>query len=181
MAEDSNSECSFTIKEMRGDDPRLRQFLEIPEEAKQSSFHATNGVTTARPRELRRWVLALMKIRPAITIVAVVLAVSCVRHSSISPSERSNGLSQNNLSANSLKPKRGYVPDETTAIAIAKAVWTPVFGQDQIEAQKPITAKLQDGVWVVQGHNPVPYPECTFVAEISQDDGRILEVFFYND
>jgi hypothetical protein len=41
MAEDSNSGCSFTIEEMRGDDPRLRQFLEIPKEAKQSSFHAT--------------------------------------------------------------------------------------------------------------------------------------------
>ncbi len=41
MAEEPNSECSFTIEEMRGDDPRLRQFLEIPEEAHQSSFHAT--------------------------------------------------------------------------------------------------------------------------------------------
>jgi hypothetical protein len=41
MAEDSNTECSFTIEEMRRDDPRLWQFLEIPEEAKQSSFHAT--------------------------------------------------------------------------------------------------------------------------------------------
>ena len=41
MAEDSNTGCSFTIEEMRGDDPRLRQFLEIPEEAKQASFHAT--------------------------------------------------------------------------------------------------------------------------------------------
>ena len=41
MAEDSNTGCSFTIEEMRGDDPRLKQFLEIPEEAQQSSFHAT--------------------------------------------------------------------------------------------------------------------------------------------
>jgi hypothetical protein len=33
------SENSFTIEVMRKDDPRLRQFLEIPEEEKQSSFY----------------------------------------------------------------------------------------------------------------------------------------------
>ena len=41
MSDDSTNECSFTIEEFRKDDPRLRQLLEIPEEAKQSSFHAT--------------------------------------------------------------------------------------------------------------------------------------------
>ena len=41
MAEEPRSECSFSIEEMRAGDPRLRQFLEIPEEAHQSSFHAT--------------------------------------------------------------------------------------------------------------------------------------------
>jgi hypothetical protein len=41
MTEDSDTGCSFTVEEMRRDDPRLRQFLEIPEEAKQSSFLAT--------------------------------------------------------------------------------------------------------------------------------------------
>ena len=45
MAEDSESGCSFTtnsftIEEMDAHDPRLRQLREIPEEAKQSSFHA---------------------------------------------------------------------------------------------------------------------------------------------
>jgi len=40
MDEDSISD-SFTIEEMRKDDPRLRAFLEIPEEEKQSSFSAT--------------------------------------------------------------------------------------------------------------------------------------------
>ena len=40
MDEGSECECSFTIEEMRSDDPRLRQLLEIPEEEKQSSFSA---------------------------------------------------------------------------------------------------------------------------------------------
>jgi len=41
MAQEPNTGCSFTIEEMRRDDPRLSRFIEIPEEAKQSSFHAT--------------------------------------------------------------------------------------------------------------------------------------------
>ena len=125
-----------------------------------------------------------MRIRPTLIVVAAVLAVSCVRHRSIPSSERSNSVSQNNSSTNSLRPKLGYVPDETTAIAIAVAVWSPVFGKDGVEGQKPITANLQNGVWVVQGRNPVPYTingPGTFVAHISQEDGRILGVFAYND
>ena len=38
MNSDSN-ECLFTITEMRKDDPRLREYDELPEEEKQSSFH----------------------------------------------------------------------------------------------------------------------------------------------
>ena len=56
MVEDSDSECSFTIEEMRRDDPRLRQFLEIPEEAKQSlstrPFSSSPAQMTLRLRTL---------------------------------------------------------------------------------------------------------------------------------
>ena len=31
------------------------------------------------------------------------------------------------------KPKEGYVPDAETAIAIAVAVWNPIYGKDKIE------------------------------------------------
>ena len=41
MRDVADTGCSFTIEEMRKDDPRLKQFLEIPEEAQQPSFHAT--------------------------------------------------------------------------------------------------------------------------------------------
>jgi hypothetical protein len=122
-----------------------------------------------------------MKIRTTLIVIAAVLTVSCVRHRSTPQGDRSNGANQSTSSTNSLKPKLGYVPDEATAIAIAKAVWSPVFGKDAVEAQHPIRANLQNGVWVVQGRNPVPYPESTFVALISQDDGRIVEVSWYND
>ena len=36
-----------------------------------------------------------------------------------------------------VKPENGYVPDEATAIAIAVAVWNPIYGKEKIQKQKP--------------------------------------------
>jgi len=76
------------------------------------------------------------------------------------------------------KPPGGYVPDEKTAIAIALAVWNPIYGEDQIKKEKPYKAELKDGVWYVRGSLP---PSINIVggvaeAEISQDDARIIRV-----
>jgi hypothetical protein len=37
----------------------------------------------------------------------------------------------------SAAPKDGFVPNEQTAIQIAVAVWTPIYGKENIERQKP--------------------------------------------
>jgi hypothetical protein len=75
------------------------------------------------------------------------------------------------------KPKDGYVPDEKTAIRIAVAVWIPIYGEKQIEGEKPYHAKLDKGIWTIEGS----LPEGNFLggvalAEIAKDDGRILRV-----
>src|SRR5437870_913236 len=54
----------------------------------------------------------------------------------------------------SSKLKNGYVPDEQTAIAIAVAVWTPIYGKAQIESEKPFRATLRNGIWTVGGTLP---------------------------
>ncbi|MFL6331720.1 MAG: hypothetical protein ACJ754_00080 [Pyrinomonadaceae bacterium] len=41
MSSDSRLESAFTFEEIQKDDPRLKQMLEVPEEEKQPSFHAT--------------------------------------------------------------------------------------------------------------------------------------------
>jgi hypothetical protein len=79
----------------------------------------------------------------------------------------------------SFKPKRGYVPDEQAAIAIAVAVWIPIYGKAEIEGEKPYHATLKDGVWTVTGSLPEGYNGGTAFAEIAQDDGRILRVTHY--
>lgn len=75
------------------------------------------------------------------------------------------------------KPPQGYVPDAATAIKIAVAVWEPIYGQEQISQEKPYTAVLVNGIWIVEGTLPKQYTVGgVAVAEISKDDGKILRV-----
>jgi len=73
-------------------------------------------------------------------------------------------------------PKDGFVPNENTAIKIAIAIWTPIYG-DGVLKNKPYKVILKKGVWFVEGSLPenftlggVPY------IEIQKTDGKILKV-----
>ena len=72
-------------------------------------------------------------------------------------------------------PPNGFVPNEATAIRIAVAVWEPIYGAAQIAAQKPYRARLEKGIWIVEGtlHSEVGG---VAIAEISKSDGRVLRV-----
>ena len=75
------------------------------------------------------------------------------------------------------KPPDGYVPDQETAIKIAVAVWTPIYGKDEIEKEKPYKAVLKDGIWYVSGSLPRGYVKGGVTeAEIAKDDGRIQRI-----
>lgn len=81
----------------------------------------------------------------------------------------------------SFVPKDGFVPDKETAIRIAEAVWIPIYGEDQINNEKPFKATLRNGVWLVEGSLPEG-PENSIVAggvavaEIAKKDGHIIRV-----
>ena len=76
-----------------------------------------------------------------------------------------------------VKPKAGFVPDEKTAIAIAVAVWIPIYGEESIQKEKPFKAVLKDGVWHVDGTlSPEFTRGGTAEAEISKEDARILRI-----
>jgi hypothetical protein len=79
------------------------------------------------------------------------------------------------------KPPEGYVPDEETAIRIAVAVWTPIYGKQKIEEEKPYRATLINGIWYVRGSLPRPPNGMVRAggvaeAEINKDDGRIIRI-----
>lgn len=73
-------------------------------------------------------------------------------------------------------PKEGFVPDEETAIRIAEAVWIPIYGEEQINSEKPFKAVLVDDTWIVTGSLPEGYVGGVAEARISKTDGRILGV-----
>jgi len=54
----------------------------------------------------------------------------------------------------SYSPREGFVPDEKTAIRVAEAVLSSIYSDERIQAQRPFSAKLERGVWVVTGHLP---------------------------
>ncbi len=86
------------------------------------------------------------------------------------------------------RPKEGFVPDSATAVKIAEAVLIPVYGNKQIESERPFTAKLRNGVWTVSGTLRCPdgkagtTTDCdggVAVVRISKVDSRILSMTHY--
>lgn len=73
-------------------------------------------------------------------------------------------------------PENGYVPDENTAIRIAVAVWSSIYGEKRVQAKKPFKAKLNKGVWFVEGSLPKGWRGGVPEAEITKRDGRILRI-----
>ena len=74
-------------------------------------------------------------------------------------------------------PKDGFVPDEITAIRIAEAVWIPIYGEEQINSEKPFKAILKNGIWTIEGSLREGFTKGgVAVAEITKTDGRIIRV-----
>jgi hypothetical protein len=74
------------------------------------------------------------------------------------------------------KPEKGYVPDAETAIKIAVAAWTPIYGAKKIAGEKPFKAVLKDGVWTVTGSLSKGWAGGVAEAHISQETGCILKI-----
>lgn len=74
-------------------------------------------------------------------------------------------------------PKSGFVPNRETAVRIAVAIWIPIFGERQIQSERPYNATLRSGVWTVTGSLPKDSgPGGVALVKISKRDGRILLV-----
>ena len=85
-------------------------------------------------------------------------------------------------------PKEGYVPNAGTAVKIAEAVLVPVYGDKQIESEKPFTAIRRGDEWIVSGtlhcrdQNGRETTNCvggTAVVESPKIDARIISMIHY--
>ena len=77
---------------------------------------------------------------------------------------------------NSQKEINNYVPDEVTAKKIAEAIWCPIYGEKQIEAQKPFKVELKDNIWIVNGTMINNSEGGVAYIEIQKSDCKILKV-----
>jgi hypothetical protein len=77
----------------------------------------------------------------------------------------------------SYMPPHGMVPDRATALLIAEAVLFPIYGEEKIKAEYPLTVNLGSGVWTVKGTLPARMNKGgVAVIEISKENGCILRV-----
>jgi hypothetical protein len=72
-------------------------------------------------------------------------------------------------------PKEGFVPNKLTAIRIAISVWLPIYGE-KIYNEKPFDAKLENGIWTVEGSLPKNSLGGVALIKIQKTDGKILLV-----
>lgn len=76
----------------------------------------------------------------------------------------------------SIVPPHGFVPDSSTAVRIAEAVLTPVYGATVVENERPFSASLLRGVWTVRGNIQHGVPGGVAMVQIAKTDGRILRM-----
>ena|SRR5690242_4180876 len=60
-------------------------------------------------------------------------------------------LRNNIVGTESYVPTTGYIPDSRTAVAVAIAVLTPIYGKSDIDSERPWHTGLKDGIWTVVG------------------------------
>jgi len=80
------------------------------------------------------------------------------------------------MSAQSFKPKDGFVPNEKTAVRVAEAVLGAIYGEQQIASEQPFSAKLKGDVWTVTGSLPEGMAGGVAEVRISKRTGEILGV-----
>jgi hypothetical protein len=68
------------------------------------------------------------------------------------------------------------VPDKATAVAIALAVLTPIYGKENLADEHPFVATLKGNEWTVRGTLPKGYVGGTAWIVIAKSDGKILDV-----
>ncbi len=74
------------------------------------------------------------------------------------------------------RPSAGLVPNPEVAMLIAEAVWSQLYGAENIQRQKPFKIGLREGVWIVEGSYPDGVPTGIALARIRQEDGQLLQI-----
>ena len=72
------------------------------------------------------------------------------------------------------QPKNGFIPDEQTAIRVAEAVLSPIYGEKQVASERPFHAALHKNVWTVEGTIPTGWEGGVASIRIDKTSGAII-------
>ena len=78
--------------------------------------------------------------------------------------------------AHSYMPPNGFIPDSLTAVRVAAAILTPIYGQEQIRRELPLVASLSDSTWTVHGSLPGGRAGGVASIQLSKRDARVIRV-----
>lgn len=135
-----------------------------------------NGCT-----ERRIWFITLL-VNKGLRLRVIIILVICGLLSVGAVAENNHeivwarSLIEEGKKAEAYRPKNGYVPNEKAAIGIAMSVWTPIYGNEQIEKQKPHSVMLVDGYWVVSGYLSKVMVGGVAHAVINKKTGQVIYV-----
>jgi hypothetical protein len=73
-------------------------------------------------------------------------------------------------------PPKGFVPDQTTAVLIAEAILTPIYGADEISRQRPFNATEINSQWLVVGSIKENQVGGVASIVIDKQSGKIIRV-----
>jgi NADH dehydrogenase FAD-containing subunit len=73
-------------------------------------------------------------------------------------------------------PKEGLVPSAKIAFQIAEPVLKNIYGDSNIENEKPFSVNLQNGVWIIEGYLDEGWMGGVAYMEIRKSNGEILKV-----
>lgn len=91
-------------------------------------------------------------------------------------SQGENGRIMADTTKHKFIPDKGFIPDAVTAIRVAEAILAPIYGEEVINREKPFSASLQNGVWVIRGRLPEGLKGGVAEIEIAQNNACVLRV-----
>lgn len=79
---------------------------------------------------------------------------------------------------NGYQPATGFVPTAAVALAVARSMLVPIYGKQALASQEPLTARLVNEIWIVEGHLPPNTDGGEVDFRISKSDGRVTYLAF---
>lgn len=73
-------------------------------------------------------------------------------------------------------PEQGFVPDQTIAITLAETILKPIYGEENINRQKPFKAVLKNNIWIVTGTLGEGLMGGVAIIEITKKDAKVVRV-----